>query len=528
MKRRLFAVAACCALTFVAYAQTPLPPPTAAATVTVTDQPAAISETPAASETVDPLVTNEPLDLAVSADILFPAGIAFQLSFREPTSGIRSITMTAEQPGWAGRTVNVDAAEIAEGENGLLTVNYLWMVGANPPQLFEPLTITWSVTSRSDGGETAKTELVFADSRAVWTIVESDDIPVRFAISASRSTAIAARAQLALLSELIDAGGRMVPPINVALFPSGVTIDPCEKSDILFSPQTALEVPCDSEAASRLYAEQGWDTAPMTNALALRGLIAGKILHAVYPSLFEAEEVPRWFKAGLIDYLAGSFNINELEAARSASRINSLLPSLDIEPSNTEAERWRVQSIGMVVYMASRIGVGPMLEMLDRIDSGEPLSDVWLNEAGQTMHVLNASWRNWIFSPYAQAAYSTAPSLAPTPTLAPTRTPSFTPTPTPSLTPTSTWTNTPVPSVTPTPTPTVASGFEQPTAAPTLMPTPTLPPTITPRPPVAFALSETPEAPADPLDRPLGIAAAAAVLVLALSTLFLAFTRRRK
>ena len=536
MKRRVLAVAACCALTFAAQAQTPLPPPTSAVTApptaSATEQPAtptpAISETSSATETIDAADPVEPLDLAVSADVLFPAGIAFQLSFREPSAGLRSITMTAEQHGWDGQAVNIDLADVTTDEDGLSTVSYLWAVAENPPLLFAPLTITWSVTPRSGVGETVETELIFADSRVTWAIVESGDIPVLLAVAESRTTAVAARAQLTLLSELMDAGGRQVPPLNVVLFPSGVTSDPCAGSDILVSSQTALETPCDFETASALYTAQGWDLAAMPNALALRTLITDKIIRAVYPSLFATEEVPRWFKAGLIDYLAGSFNINELETIRSASRNNSLLSSLEIAPSAADADKWRIQSVGMVVYMASRIGVVSMLDMLGRVDDGEALSDVWLDETGQAIQVLNVSWRNWIFSAVAEAAFNAPPSLAPTPTLVPTRTASLTPTATSSLTPTATWTNTPIPSITPTPTPSVASGFEQPTAAPTDTPTATLHPTITPRPPVAFALDNTPDDPVDPLNRPLIIAGVAAVTMVALSTLFLVFTRRHK
>jgi len=536
MKRRVIAVAACCALTFGAHAQTPLLPPTAAATASptasATFQPAtptpAISETLAATETVDPLVTVEPMDLAVSADVLFPAGIGFQLRFREPAAGLDSITMTAEQQGWEGQTINVDPADVVIDDDGLSTIGYLWTVAENPPRLFEPLTITWLVAPRGGVSETAETELVFADSRITWTVVESADIPIHFAVAGSRTTVVAARAQLRLLSELMDAGGRQVPPVSIVLFPAGVDTDPCAESDVFVGAQTALEAPCDFEAASALYTGQGWELAAAANALALRSLITEKIVHAAYPSLFTTDVVPRWFKVGLIDYLAGSFNITELEAARGASRNNSLLPSLDITPSDADAGKWRIQSIGMVVYMASRTGVVPMLEVLGRVDDGEPLSDVWLDETGQAMHALNASWRNWIFSPYAEAAFGAPPSLAPTLTLVPTRTASFTPTATSTLTPTSTWTNTLVPSITPTPTPSVASGFEQPTAAPTAAPTATLHPTITPRPPVAFALDDTADAPASPLDRSLTIAAIAAVTMIVLSAAFLFFARRRR
>jgi hypothetical protein len=460
--------------------------------------------------------------------VLFPAGVAFQVRFREPDDGIGSVKLALEQEGWQGQIIEIDLADIAVEDDGRQVVNYLWLVDRNPPRLFEPVTATWTIASPSAAGETVETEFVFSDSRITWMIVERAEISVRFAVSGSRTTAVAARAQITSLAELMDAARRQIAPIRTVLFPSGITSDPCDGSEMLIGPQTAIEVPCDSENAMALYAEQEWELAEVTNTSAMRVVIAEKIIDAAYPSLFSQTGVPRWFKVGLIEYLAGSYNVNELETARSAARNNSLLPSLEIDPTGAEADRWRTQSIGMVIYMASQTGVASLLELLDRVDDGEALHDLWIAETGKDLHALSVSWRNWIFSPYAESAFSQPPSLAPTPTLVPTRTASFTPTHTSTFTPTSTWTNTPVPSITPTLTPSVASGFQQPTAAPSNTPTPTLHPTVTPRPPVAFALEDIPEPPQAPLDRALAIAAIAAVVLIVLSAVFLAFTRRPK
>jgi hypothetical protein len=542
MKRRLLAAAAFWALTLGVYAQTPLAPPTALPTAfpSVTPVPlepsatltpsftTSISETASPTETVDPLVTNDPLEMAVAADVLFPAGVAFQVVFRGPETGLRSITMTAEQEGWAGQTIDIDPSEVDIDENGLSVLSYLWSVGENPPRLFEPLTITWSITPRGGASEVVETEIAFADSRVTWVVAETSGIPTRFAVSDTRTTVAVISAQLSSLSDLLGAGGREIPPLNVVLFPSGVNIDPCVSGDSLVGPLTAIEALCDSESATSLYAEQGWDVAAVTITAPVREIVVDSVVRAAYPVIFDSEDVPDWFKTGVISYLAGSFNANELDVARSASRSNSLLSELDIVPSDAKANQWRVQSIGTVVYMASQIGVVPMLEMLSRIDDGELLSDVWLDQSGQTLSAINVSWRNWIFSPRAEAAYSSLPSLAPTLTLVPTRTATFTPTPTSTLTPSATWTNTLIPSLTPTMTPSVASGFEQPTAAPTHTPTATLRPTITPRPAVAFSLEDAPEEPSSPLDRSLTIIAAVAVVVVVVSAVFLLFTRRRK
>lgn len=542
MKRWMFAAAVFCVLTLGGDAQAPLPPPTAVPTALATsspiptEQPATVaspeaasnSETSMPTQTIDPLITPHPLDLTVTAEVLFPAGIAFHVAFRTPEAGLSSITMTAEQDAWDGETIEINPVEVHIDESGVSVFTYWWTIDENAPRLFEPLTITWAITPRGTATESAQVEVSFADSRVMWAIMESNGLPAKFAAADSRTTAAVINAQMTALSELLEAAGREIPPVNVVLFPSGVVIDPCKSGDILTGSQITIETSCDSERAASLYAEQGWDVAAVTSAVPMREIVVEKVVRSTYPTLFASEDVPEWFKVGLVAYLSGSFNANELEIARSASRNNSHFPSLDFVPSDAETHQWHVQSTGIVVYMASQIGVIPMLEMLDRIDSGEAMEDVWLDQSQQPLNVLNVAWRNWIFSFRAEAAYNSPPSLAPTLTLVPTRTSTFTPTATSTLTPSATWTNTPTPSITPTMTPSVASGFEQPTAAPTQTPTATLRPSITPLPAVLFSLDETVEETPSPLDRSLAIAGTLAVLVVVLSAVFLIVSRRRK
>lgn len=538
MKRWLLAAVAFCALTSSVSAQVPLPPPTAAPTLSPSPTEQAASVTPsftapaneasAPDAIIDFSVASEPLDVVVAADVLFPAGIAFQVRFRTPEVGVNSITMTAEQAGWDGQTIDIDLAVAVSNDGGLSTVDYLWNIGENAPRLFEPMTVAWTITPRGGRSEVVETELVFADSRVSWTILETGGIPARFAASDSRTNAAVISAQLSSLSALLDAGGREILPVKVVVFPPGIAIDPCTSDDAVAGMNTPLKALCDSKSAMSRYADQGWDVAAVTSAGSSPTIVADAIARAAYPALFASEDVPEWFKTGLIAYLAGAFSANELEIARSGSRNNSLLLSLDIVPSDAEIHLWRAQSLGALVYMASQIGVAPMLDMLSQLDNGESLDDIWLDRTGQTLNVLTISWRNWIFSPRAEAAYNSLPNLAPTVTLVPTRTASYTPTPTSTFTPSATWTNTLTPSITPTMTPSVSSGFEQPTAAPTSTPTATLHPTITPRPAVAFSLDDAPEEPLFPFDRSLSVVAAAAVLVIVLSGAFLVLSRRRK
>lgn len=539
MKRRIFAAVVFCVLTFGVHAQIPLLPPTFMPTDLPSITPILIQQTvtalSASTTAADPTASSngandslraaEPLDIVVFTDVLFPVGFAFKVVFRHPEAGISALTMTAEQAGWVGQTRDIDLDNVYTDENGLSALSYFWEVTEDPPRLFEPLTIIWSITPRGQASQSINVETVFADDRVKWGMI-GQDTDTQFAAADSRTTAAVVSAQLNSLSELLEAGRRRMPRLNTVIFPQGIAVDPCINAKALTGAQTTVEVPCAAGMADTLYARAGWDVKQVMAASNIRTLVTERIIPAAYPLLFASAEVPEWFKTGVIAYLAGSYGPSDLELVRAASRNNSMLPSLDIIPSDPAYTQWRAQSIGTVIYMASQIGVAPMLGILRHIDEGETLGDLWLARSGQALSALNAIWRSWIFSPRAESAYNMPPDLGPTLTLVPTRTPTFTPTSTLTLTPSATWTDTTTPSLTPTPTPSTASGFAPPTAAPTHTPTATSNPTITPLPAVGFTLErELEESPASP-DASVAIVALSAIAVL--GAVFVLLTRWRK
>ncbi|MBP6298238.1 MAG: hypothetical protein KA401_02735 [Anaerolineae bacterium] len=508
----------------------PTAPPTATssatATTTVTFTPSpTLTGTLTPTETVAPDITNQPLNIDVAADVLFPAGVAFRVSFVVPETGLQSVSLLAEQENWTGEVFTANLAEVAIDEYGVATLYTLWPIPSPLPSLFEPILFTWEVLPRGRAAETAELELAFADPRFTWIVDQSPVASVRFAVPESRSAVTVAKSQIASLAKFVDYVGSEIDPISAAVFPSGSTWNPCRPSRVLVGSLTGFEVPCDSDAASAIYAQQGWEVLDTGPGESVQLVLTRAILPQIFPGLYAGNAAPEWFKIGLLGYLGGLYSTNDLESVRAASRSNLLLPALDVIPANdTELVRWRAQSTGVVIYMGARLGVRPLLDVAKRVDLGESLSVVWPAETGQDFAALLSTWRSWIFTPSGEAAYGFFPSLDPTPTLLPTRT----------VTPTNTHTSTFTPSRTSTstltPTPTLQGGFELPTARPTDKPSATPLPTLTPRPAEQFVLGDIPAEPEperdnSPLIAFVGIVVVGAALGLIIA-IILMFRRR--
>lgn len=467
---------------------------TPTATITSTLTPTA-TITPTPTDTIAPEITNQPLNIDVTADILFPEGVAFRVSFNTPDTGIQSVQLRAVQSEWTGDVFTANLADLIIDERGLAVLYSLWPIPAVPPTLFETILFTWEITPRGRATESEEIEIAFADPRFSWVVEESSVAPVKFAVPESRSAVIVAQGQIASLSRFAAYAERDLEPLSAILFPSNSSWVPCRSGETLIGATTGIEVPCNPESAPALYEEQGWVPLETGITETVPYVLTRAILPSVFPNLFANGQVPEWFKAGIVGYFGGLYSSNDLESVRAVSRSNLLIPSLDQVPvGESDLLRWRAQSIGGVIYMASQIGVGPLIEMIGRIDAGEPLSSVWQDVSDQQLDALSNIWRSWIFTPRGEVAYGLLPSLDPTPTPVPTRT----------VTLTNTFTSTYTPTRTPTPTATLTAtlsgGYELPTAAPTQRPTETPLPTLTPRPAEQFVLGEIPVAPASPSD----------------------------
>ena len=77
------------------------------------------------------------------------------------------------------------------------------------------------------------------------------------------------------------------------------------------------------------------------------------IVRQSYAQKWSGKNIPQWFQTGLVDFYSPDLKVELSAPLLSAARSNSLL-TLDVmaQPptTNTNAELWRAESYGLVVY----------------------------------------------------------------------------------------------------------------------------------------------------------------------------------
>jgi hypothetical protein len=189
---------------------------------------------------------------------------------------------------------------------------------------------------------------------------------------------------------------------------------------------------------------------------------------------------------------------------------------------NDSVDVWRAQSYGMVLYIASQIGVPELFDLAGDLGAAETFEAAYQSAVGRPLTTLLVELERWIFTDNAATAFIYTPYLASTPT--PTSTSSHTPFPA---------TSTPLPTETLPPTATVTvTGVLSSTPLPTRTLTPTeLPstPSVTPRP--AGSLNTATPAPvvqsSAPMNDTARTAGIGAVILLVVVSIGLLLMRRR-
>lgn len=452
----------------------------------------------ASAQGASPSATPNMLNLTVAVDVLFPEHVVFHGYFTLPEAGFETVTMLATQDGWIGERIELTPQDV-EVINDDVVFSAYWALSENPPALFEPVSVTWEAVPVGGEPEQVTMEIIVADPRETWAVIAQEGIPVRVAVTSAHAGDIVLPRHLANVSAMVRAGGHAIPSLNIAVFPARLSLEACplgretENSEfpILRGSRTGLETPCDENTASILYAREQWHLRRSSATDDLTYLVTDIILRETYPQLFASESIPDWFKAGLITYFTARYSTADLATLQSLVRTNQILP-LTTRPANDAAVRQlRTQQLGMVLYMVSRVGVPELMQIMARLEAGEPLATLWPDVSGKPLDAAMSAWRNWVFTDSASAIYQQLPSLEATPTPRPTATPTLTLTPTPTSTLTPTLTSTPTPTLTPSATATSPGGFAQPTAAPTLTPSASPTATVTPRPAALFDLNQT-------------------------------------
>lgn len=156
--------------------------------------------------------------------------------------------------------------------------------------------------------------------------------------------------------------------------------------------------------------------------------------------------VPEWFREGLTEF-DSALKVELNAPVLIASRSNSLL-QLDVMAKapapNSNIDLWRSESYGLVVYVASQIGVDGLFKLASNAGTATSFEAAYQTALGKPIDTLLGSFGRWLFTNAAAGAFTFTVYQAATPSPTPTRTPTITRTPTP----TNTATFTPTPTVT--------------------------------------------------------------------------------
>jgi hypothetical protein len=278
--------------------------------------------------------------------------------------------------------------------------------------------------------------------------------------------------------------------------------------------QSGATVLCDAGIAEAVLA--GYELLFLQPDITPEDLAVSTLVRAAYAPLWDGKGVPFWFADGLAQFYAPTPKNAFLPPVQQAARDNRLLSLAEMN-AEAQATLWRAQSLGMILYIADKIGYRGLYD-LARVDAD--FSSAYEDALGTPLSSLLPAWQQWIFSRNAELVYGITPYSPPTPT--PTDTPI--PSPTPTVSPTASMTPTPTPAPTHTPRG-VRTFVPAPTVTPSTTPTP-LPPTITPRPPGSLpTITPTPTALQIAVAQPGVQAGVVAFLIVLLGLLVFLFIR---
>lgn len=436
--------------------------------------------------------------------ILFPEAVGFNLVVALPSSDIARLTLTLFLPEQAPLVIEVNARQHAIYDQEFTELVYIW---ENPPDspvgMLAQVNYQWVVISIRDRVSQAADTFLFGDTRAEWLRDAADDGHLNFTAPEGVLDVNVLRNSVRDVYALLAKNTGSSPNFNILLYPPALSLEFCvanaDGQAVLVEPVSKREVRCDDNMAQTVFAAAGYNVLQLPSPLLGiddRAVLVEFLIERFYAGAWQGKNVPAWFKTGLAQFYLPTLKPELLTLVRPAARNNRLftLEQMAAGPDITRPDvfaLWRAQSYGMVVYIASEIGVPGLFELAGDVENAASFADAYQRATGKPLAALLPAWQNWIFRDAAVAAYAYHPYLAETPVPAPTRTPSpFPPTATstytPSYTPSATATYTPTPTVT---------GVLSATPLPTNTPRPTnVPPTpsITPRPPGSLIDTPTP------------------------------------
>ncbi len=441
-----------------------------------------------------------------SEEIIFPSAIRFNLTIALPPPEVTAVTLTIKPETQPTITIPLDLSSTVKVGGDVTGIVYIWQFPAdNPPLLFKDITFDWQVTSQSNQNAKIEDRFIFIDQRANWLRDISVGSTLKLTIPNGKASSITVTpiysqtgiddltASLKKTSDLLVKNLGAIPTFDLMIYDT-TQLPICSKNakaeSVAVAPISGLEVSCLPTTADQIFAKNGY------TVLQLKSPTLGDILTAVsdyvveqsYIADWSGKNVPEWFKAGLTEFYSPMLKAELNAPVVAAARSNSLL-QLDVMAkaltANTNSELWRSESYGLVVYIASQIGVDGLFKLATDAGTASSFEAAYQAAVGKPLDTLLGNFGRWLFTDAASGAFTFTIYQPATPSPTPTRTPTVTKTPlpstTPSFTPSATVTGvlslTPLPSRTPTATSTPAPATNTPRPAGslnTLTPTPAL------------------------------------------------------
>ncbi len=492
----------------------------------------------------------------LSAEIIYPAGLHTSLELLTIPETLSAVTLEIVFGDRQRETLTLIPSEIAQprdADGTLLTFDYRFSL-ETLPRWFENLEVHWKITWADGVEQEAATSLPFTDARALWVQafdpsgqielvvldginLNASQIPV--ATLPARRTPVdpntaptpenrASQIASGLWSvyELLTAQTGLRPTFRWLVYVPPLTPDCAKNSEgqsVGISPSGEIVLPCDEAVAAAILRESGLDWVPVDQASfdQIESQLTSRMVAPFYAALWTDQSIPAWFRNGFEQFVSRTPKGDSLAPLQLAARTNRLYPLTEAQPTEPEAARlWSAQSYGLVLYLASRLGVQGVFDLVRDMGTAESFDALLRTRLSRSANQLRADFERWLFSEAASTAFNLSLYQGPTPT------PTVTRTPQPTITPSATRTLTATPSATvtgvlsPTPTQTRTASIT-PTRAPA---------TVTPRPPGSLPTIAPTAAPAPQgvqVENP-GLTAAIVVVGLALIAGLIVFLVRRR
>ncbi len=430
-----------------------------------------------------------------SQEVIFPSAVRFTLTLALPPDQVSTVILTIKPESRPTITLPLDLGSTVVVGGQITGLAYVWQLPSdNLPRLFKDITFDWQVTSQS--GQSAKIEdkFTFTDQRVNWL----RDLPISSNIkltlpngSASTTTGTPTAysrtglddlsANLKHVADLLSTNLGSVPTFNLLIYDT-TKLPICTKNakgeSVATTSDGNTEVPCTITTADQLFASSEYNVLKLKSSTLgdIQAAVGDYIVSQSYTSKWSGKNVPAWFQTGLTDFYSPELKAELSAPILSAARSNNLIP-LDVMAQaptrNINSDLWHAQSYGLVVYIASQVGVDGLFKLANSAGTSDSFDAAYQVAMGKPINTLLDNFRRWLFTNGALDAFTFTPYQAATPSPTPSRTPTLTQTPTPTATATFTLTPTvtgvlsltPLPSRTLTRTPTPAPATNTPRPA---------------------------------------------------------------